>query len=746
MDEKSLSQSVDPASETGLSIEPGSETMRVLAEHVADLLAAWESADEFGPPSLGDFLPDEPGLRKQALVELIKVDLELRWGEWNLPKRLPEYTDEFPELSVGELPADLIYEEYHLRCAAGLNITPEDCLEEYPEQSETLRQLFVLNPRNHSTVLSDAMERALGELTVGETVGDFDLIMQLGRGAFARVFLARQRTLQRLVAVKVSADKGTEPQTLAQLDHDYIVRVFDQRILPEEGLRLLYMQYIPGGTLQPVVRRVKDRPANKRTGLLLLDVIDETLELRGEIRPSDSSLRAELTQRSWPEVVAWLGVRLASALDYASGHGVLHRDLKPANVLLTAEGVPKLADFNISFSESVAGANPTSYFGGSLAYMSPEQLRACHPQDATQPEQLDVRADIYSLGVMLWELLAGQRPFNDANLAAHSVEALDDMIDRRNDGLGEYALNQLPPPCPNTLKRVLMRCLAPHRDQRWTSATDLAAQLQIVLEPRARDLIDPPRQRLGETLRLWMVPIVLLMNLIPNAIAAAGNLAYNDTQIIQKLAPEKRPEFLFIQTNINAIAFPIGIAIIIWLARGVRKSIARPRQTRPEDRSCQPQQTLMLGERCAQVCMVEWTIAGLAYPLSLYLAGVQLPPTAHGHFFGSLVISGLIATAYPFFCVTWFTVKFVYPAMLQLGSSCGDDAAVGTLRDRLGYYLIMAASIPMLAIAAVTVVAGEELWIVQLICFGGLIAYGAAYWFYRQLNEDLEALSKLPTA
>ena len=83
---------------------------------------------------------------------------------------------------------------------------------------------------------------------------------------------------------------------------------------------------------------------------------------------------------------------------------MLHRDVKPANVLLTAEPSPKLADFNISFSDKVDGATPAAYFGGSLAYMSPEQLEACNPAHARSADELDGRSDLYSLGMVLWEL------------------------------------------------------------------------------------------------------------------------------------------------------------------------------------------------------------------------------------------------------------------------------------------------------------------------------------------------------
>ena len=104
----------------------------------------------------------------------------------------------------------------------------------------------------------------LTQIEVGQRLDDFDLLVELGSGVFARVFLARQRSLQRLVAVKISANRGNEPQTLAQLDHDYIVRVFDQRILRDRDWRLLYMQYLPGGTLLDLVQAIRRAGAATR--------------------------------------------------------------------------------------------------------------------------------------------------------------------------------------------------------------------------------------------------------------------------------------------------------------------------------------------------------------------------------------------------------------------------------------------------------------------------------------------------
>ena len=270
----------------------------------------------------------------------------------------------------------------------------------------------------------------LTQIEVGQRLDDFDLLIELGSGAFARVFLARQLSLQRLVAVKISANHGNEPQTLAQLDHDYIVRVFDQRILRDRDWRLLYMQYLPGGTLLDLVQAIHRAERPPDSGQALLDAVDKALESRGEIRPTESSTRAELATLSWPETVAWLGKRLAEALHYATSRGVLHRDIKLANVLLAPDGTPKLADFNISFARNVSGASPFDYFGGSLSYMSPEQLMACRPGHTQDAANLDTRSDIYSLAVVLWELLTGRKPFDDSE--AHAARGGLGRSDRRH--------------------------------------------------------------------------------------------------------------------------------------------------------------------------------------------------------------------------------------------------------------------------------------------------------------------------
>ncbi len=411
----------------------GTRAWDQLSAQVDALSAAWQGPDL--PPDLGRFVPAEPkALRRMLLVELIKVDLEQRWLHFGLPKMVEEYVEEFPEIrdSAGFVPCDLIYEEFHIRSRSDEPATVEEYLDRFPQQADQLKRLFdIQTNRTSSTVISG---RRCPEIEIGQQIDDFDLLVRLGKGAFASVYLARQRSMQRLVALKVSNDRGDEPQTLAQLDHPHIVRVYDQRVASGTGLRLLYMQVVSGGTLHPLPDMVRHTPAAERTGKLLLQSVDAALAERGESPPSESSLRRRLAATRWPEVVCWLGARMAAALDYAHGLGILHRDVKPANVLLTGEGSPKLADFNVSFSSKVEGATPAAYFGGSLAYMSPEQLEASNPNHERNAEELDGRSDLFSLAVMLWELLTGARPFGDEHIEGTWTETLERLTERAARG------------------------------------------------------------------------------------------------------------------------------------------------------------------------------------------------------------------------------------------------------------------------------------------------------------------------
>jgi serine/threonine protein kinase len=203
-------------------------------------------------------------------------------------------------------------------------------------------------------------------------IGRYRVERLLGQGSFGRVYLAHDDHLNRPVAVKVphsrlvarpeDADAYlTEARTVAHLDHPHIVPVFDVGST-EECPFFFVSKYVEGRTLAQKIK--EDRPAAHQAAALVATV--------------------------------------AEALQYAHRQGLVHRDIKPGNILLDTTSQPHVADFGLALREENLGQGPT--FAGTPAYMSPEQARS-------EGHRVDGRSDIFSLGVVFYELLAGRPPF-----------------------------------------------------------------------------------------------------------------------------------------------------------------------------------------------------------------------------------------------------------------------------------------------------------------------------------------------
>jgi eukaryotic-like serine/threonine-protein kinase len=726
-----------------LPLEDANAVMALIAKQVRSFAEAWSAGPP--PPSPADHLPDSAtAVRRLLLLELIKVDMNRRWRHPELRQTVENYLAAYPELtSDGHLPYDLVYEEYQARRQLGEQVDIVEYEGRFAQHAVQVRRLLLDADRAPSTALN--LAGPVDAVEAGERLDDFDLLICVGQGAFARVFLARQRSMQRLVALKVSADCGNEPQTMAQLDHPHIVRVFDQRLIEDRNLRLLYMQYVPGGTLQSVINQVRKLPAPARTGRLLFEAIDECLASRGESAAVDSSLRYRLSERTWPEVVCWLGTRLALALDYAHRHGVLHRDLKPANVLVSADGSPKLADFNISFCSKVEGATPAAYFGGSLPYMSPEQLEAFNPAHERQADDIDPRSDIYSLGVVMWELLTGERPFLDPPVRAGWVTALEEMVARRHQPFNK----PLPGDLPVGLKEVLLRALAADPLERFATAGLMARQLELCLQPRAQRLL-LPRAGWRPWAQRYTVAALLVAGLAPNVVASVLSISYNQLAIISRLGDEGQRVFKEQLLVINPIAYSIAVVWLLRLAWPVVKGMYRRRIGLTEDvgdRAQQRHRCLRIGEYVAWITAATWLVCGFVFPIWLRLdeqsTGVVMTSAAYASFFTALIVCGLMAATLSFFCVSFVAVRALYPQLIdpELNDSTAirDLAALGR---RSGLYFVAAVSVPFIAVlAAVLLLAGDERGAVIGLAVVGLLAFFASYRFWREIQHDLEALT-----
>jgi len=417
-----------------------------------------------------------------------------------------------PQLQADKsLLLDLAYEEYCQRREAGQAVEAEAFCRRFPYQSSLRRLLGVHHFLEQNPHLL-AEDRQLSWPAPGQQFLGFMLVRELGKGSFARVFLATEPALGgRSVAVKISRLGAAEAQTLGRLDHPNIVPVHSVQHDAATGFTVICMPYLGSATLCDLLDRVGAEPGLPQSGRVVRQVIAAAAPL-----PATAGRAGRGT---YVDAVVAIGSQLADALALAHSRGVCHRDLKPSNVLLADDGRPMLLDFNLASDQQLAG----SHLGGTLPYMAPEQLRATDPVTAADAAPVDARADVFSLGVMLYELLAGVHPFAPL-LVGSLTEARGRLLEGQRRG--PPSLRQRNPRVDRPLARLVERCLAFAPEDRPQSARALAAALHAGLSWRRR-----ATRWLGRHRRLVTVAGLLLAIL---AVLASGALAMRDPYALRQ--------------------------------------------------------------------------------------------------------------------------------------------------------------------------------------------------------------------
>jgi serine/threonine protein kinase/tetratricopeptide (TPR) repeat protein len=352
----------------------------------------------------------------------------------------------------------------------------------------------------------------------GDKIFHFRLGRELGRGAFARVFLAEQADLaNRHVVLKCSATEGSEPQTLAQLQHTNIVPIYSVHEDRESGLRAVCMPWFGGATLSQVLEAVWRKTQRPLRGADLAEAL-KGLSSRPEEgtgpsrkedgRRSSGMIPVEkggsptpldlLKSLDYVRAAAWIVARLADGLQHAHQRGVLHHDIKPSNILLGADGQPMLLDFNLA--GIVQEGQSPSVLGGTVAYLAPEHLRALGSRDPLLKAQVDRRSDVYSLGMVLFETLTGQSPFAQKSCYSALAVRLELMAVERNRA--QPSVRQKRSDIPWTLESIVRKCLAPDPAQRYQQAAHLATDLRRFLDDLP--LCTAPELSWTERVRKWM--------------------------------------------------------------------------------------------------------------------------------------------------------------------------------------------------------------------------------------------------
>lgn len=367
-----------------------------------------------------------------------------------------------PDLGLYKsLVVDLAYEEFCQRTDAGEVL-------DWTEFSSKFKFTGFDRSVERAIDVHQYIDRQAGRWPeIGEQFLGFHLEEELGCGSFARVFLARDPSLgERFVAVKVTHAGELEAAHLGRLEHPSIVPVHSVRKDPDTGLTAICMPFFGRATLFDVIAAKAAAPAYFKQGSQILQVIARmnTADHLVETDPPHQLLN----RGRYVDAVALLGAELADGLARAHKEGVLHLDVKPSNVLLKPNGRPMLLDFNLACEEQ----NLSSRVGGTLLYMSPEQLTRFAVPD--EPTVVDQRADVYSLGVMLYEAITGRVPFSPDPTLDARLPIIVDLLKRQRNGSPAIRNEEI----DSRFERLLRKCLSVDPAHRPQTAAELAQVLR----------------------------------------------------------------------------------------------------------------------------------------------------------------------------------------------------------------------------------------------------------------------------
>ncbi len=312
------------------------------------------------------------------------------------------------------------------------------------------------------TQLIGAVRASQRETSRAPTIAGYEILRELGRGGQGSVYAATQLSTKRSVAIKVLAEGAWATRTrrrrfereidlIATLRHPNIVRLYDSG-LTSDGYPYYVMDYVEGMCLDEMIGVAASAS---------LDHADDVLDARPARRSAISLLA--------PRPIVRVMMRVADAVHYAHQRGIIHRDLKPSNIRIDGQIEPMVLDFGLAKLSTEVYGEPTSTmsqvgeFMGSLPWASPEQVEGV-------PEGIDIRTDVYSLGVILFQLLTGRFPYPMNEGFSNTVEHIRVTTPR--------APSLLARDIDGDLDTIVLKCLAKSAGDRYQTAGALARDLE----------------------------------------------------------------------------------------------------------------------------------------------------------------------------------------------------------------------------------------------------------------------------
>jgi serine/threonine protein kinase len=378
-------------------------------------------------------------------------------------------------------PVEILASQFVEELRSGQKPSVETYARRYPRHADTIRASFpVLALLEQARIQNEAasIRRSMPETFPFTKLGRCELLCELGRGGMGVVFQGRETGTQQIVAVKVLPWRVSivpqwqkrfeeEARIAAKLRHRNIVPVY--RFGQEAGYCYFVMQFVNGIGLDQIIRRLREidgvvyqdeieRKESVQPSGFVSSVALRPLRSQADIDKASERSRKRLTKKSWKSF-AQIAIQTTQAMRHAHGAGILHNDIKPANILLDADGRVWVSDFGLSQpTETEQGTRPEERLMGTLRYMAPERLVGPH----------DIRSDIYSLGITLYEL-ATLRPAYEARNEEEMVDTILQHTPPRP--------RDICPDIPRHLETIILNCISRHPPERYQTAEALLADL-----------------------------------------------------------------------------------------------------------------------------------------------------------------------------------------------------------------------------------------------------------------------------